>query len=182
METRIWRLCQLAAASALVSTAALAQADSTARVDAPWRPFVGCWASASFNIPGPIACVVPTRDANTVELIELVRDTIRNRTLVHASGAADAHTDHSCAMTDSTRWSADQRRLYAEVAVICTGDATRRWSTLYAMTQPDGFARIESTVFGKEITARIVTFTALDENPPLPADIRDQLPAALDPQ
>ncbi len=172
---------QFVAVSAMAVTIAAAQTDTTVRTDDRWRPFLGCWATASsYNMLGPTVCVVPTTDANIVEFVSVVRDSIIDRTLVGALGYEHASRSGNCTASDSVRWSLDQRRLTTRDVVTCGGSAVQQGSSLYTVTRPDAFTRVESTTAGGITSMRALTFTALGQTPALPLDVEARLPIVND--
>ncbi len=160
---------------AISASAALAQQDTSVRIDARWRPFMGCWASFIATSRGPDVCVIPTRDSNTVELIALVGDSIISRAPVSAAAARQTSAANECAGFESARWSIDDRRAYTFASYKCRVTGRRQWSSLYSMTSPTTFSRIESLTNDAGTSLRTINFVALDTTPQLPTDIQRRL-------
>ncbi len=181
MQSLASALLRVLAASAIAISVGAAQSDTTIRTDDRWRPFFGCWATASsYNMLGPTVCVVPTTRANIIELVSVVRDSIVDRALVGATSDEHVSGGDNCVVVNAAQWSLDQRRVSTRTVVTCAGIAVRQSSHLYTMIRPDAFTRIESMTADGNTTLRAVTFTALGDVPAVPADVKARLPLGHD--
>ena len=164
--------------AAIAASPALAQQDTTVRLDARWKPFTGCWASFVSDVRGPDVCVIPTRDSSVVELVALRRDSVLSRSTVTASERRETSGANECTGFESARWSLDDRRMYLLASYKCRGTGRRQCSSMYTMNSSTTFSRMESSTNDAGTTLRTINFVALDTAPHLPEELRRRLPDA----
>ncbi len=165
----------LIASALLTATTAVAQRDSTVRIDPRWRAWLGCWTTSAAGAPGPDVCLLPTRDRNTIELVTVVGDSIAPATMLTASGERVARTKDGCTGWDLARWSDDDRRLYMESEYSCAGGAPQRITGLLSH-QGDSFSQIEGVKTRSTTAVRIVRFDLMSDSLGLPDAIVRRLP------
>jgi hypothetical protein len=176
--SRALHLSAALTALALVSSAGLAQPDSTAGAEANWRGFLGCWTTAVGSYLGPDTCLLPTTDPYTIELVTINADSIASRTLVSSNGAKIRITRDGCTGWESGRWSLDERRLYTEAVFSCNGGGPQQSRGLYAMTARNAFSRIESLKTRSSTGVRVISFVSFSDTLGLPAEVQRRMPVA----
>jgi hypothetical protein len=169
-------LAGVVATLCVTSLPVLAQRDSTVRIDARWRGYLGCWATTSAAVRGPDVCLVPTADSTTVDLVVLRQDSVMSVTQVTSSGARVNRVVDGCSGWESGRWSADERRLYTHAHYTCPGRAPQVSSGMYAMSARFTFSRIERTEAGGADGVRLVTFSSGIADSVLPDSVARRLP------
>ncbi len=158
-------------------TAALAQRDTTMRIDPRWRAYLGCWSTSAAGAPGPDICLLPTRDRNTVELVTVIGDSIVPAKTLTASGERVSRTKDGCTGWELARWSDDDRRLYLESEFNCGGGTPQRVAGMFAH-HGDSFSQIESVKARSTTAVRVVRFDLLSDSLGLPPAILRRLPMA----
>ncbi|MBC7841528.1 MAG: hypothetical protein H7099_04425 [Gemmatimonadaceae bacterium] len=167
----------VACASLALASIAHAQQDTTVRIDEHWRAYLGCWATSSGGVSGPMVCVAPTSAAQTVEFITVVGDSIVSTTPVTASGARVELTRDKCAGWESGRWSLDERRLYTHSEFICPGGSAQKQDGLLTMRYADTFSRIEGVKTRGGARTRVVHFQLEIDSTLYPKSIVSRIPS-----
>ncbi len=176
MKTRTIFLAAAAASALLGATPVTAQQKTAPVVDERWRAYLGCWSSYAGNVKGPNVCVVPTADANTVELLAIAGDSIVSTTPVSASGTRVPRTKDGCTGWEEGTWSADDRRLYTRAEYTCEGGSLQKSSAMYSFSPLGDFSRIEGVKTRSANAVRIITFRTLGDGLALPAAVTLRLP------
>ena len=140
MTTRM-RAGMLGAAAGLlfVATPAAAQGQGPR-----WQAWLGCWqtsALASTPMDAPagesMLCVVPTGEAEAVEIVSVSADQIESRSTIRADGAQHPTQREGCSGWESASWSSTGTRLYLRSEFTCEGGIQRTSSGMMAFS-PDG--------------------------------------------
>lgn len=167
----------LAAASVALASVAHAQQDTTVRIDEHWRAYLGCWATLSGGVTGPMVCVVPTSAAQTVEFVTVVGDSIVSTVPVTASATRVARTRDKCTGWESGRWSLDERRLYTHAEFTCPGGTVQQQDGLLTMRYADTFSRIEGVKTRGGLRTRVVHFDLEMDSTLYPKAIAARIPS-----
>ncbi|MDZ7632833.1 MAG: hypothetical protein U5K74_16210 [Gemmatimonadaceae bacterium] len=175
LSSRAMRSALLACVAAGSAIAAHAQRDDSAPIDARWRAYLGCWSTSAAGLPGPTVCLLPTRDAATVELVSLVGDSISPAARLTANGQKIAREKDGCSGWETVRWSSDDRRLYTESEFSCSDGVPQRTTGLLAH-QGTGFLQIEGVKTRSTTGIRVMRFEAFADSAGLPDAIRRRLP------
>ncbi len=177
--SRTHRLAIAVAGAMLSAGTALAQQDSTVRIDERWRAYLGCWETRTADFAGPLVCVVPTSAPGTVELVTIVSDSVLNRTSITAAGERVRVTRDGCTGWETGRFSADDRRIYTTAEFTCAGGVTQQTQSLFSMVRRDAFARVDGIRTRSGATAvRLINFTAVTvDSTDVPPDIASKLPS-----
>lgn len=155
-----------------------AQQDTTVRIDARWRAYLGCWSTVASGERGPDVCFVPTSDSQTVERLLVSGDSILERSSVSSAGRRVERRQDGCTGWESGQWSADDRRLYTRTEFTCDGGRALVSTGLYAMVLPHQFSRIEGVTTRTGRGVRAIRFGTLPYTVALPDSIARRLPAA----
>lgn len=169
-------------AGALVGLAAAplaAQQPSAAR---GWQGWIGCWtAEANRSSPivlagGPFVCVLPTSDANVVEVATVADGKVVSRQHIDASGEARPIDAKDCTGTKLGHWSADGRRLFLKADAVCGGTALTT-TGIISMT-PDGeWLDIQSNAAGGGSSLRVIRYADAGMPSSIPTEIASVLNA-----
>lgn len=171
------RMRAVAFALGLVVAAAPARAqDSQGVIDEHWRGYLGCWSTSVAGAPGPMVCLVPTADRQTVEMMTVVGDSITSSTPISATGTKVQRSRDGCTGWETGRWSMDERRLYTTAEYTCGDGVTQQSSGLFAMQGSDTFSRVEGVKTKSGMRVRIVRFDAQNDSAIIPASIARRLP------
>lgn len=173
---RIGRFTVLLVLSVTAARLASAQQDTTVRIDARWRPYVGCWQTMIGTMVGPAICIAPTADSNTVEMLSISHDSIATRRPISTSGVDVSQTRGACSGTERATWSADERRIYTRAEYTCPGGAPQRWTGLYSMNYIDAFAYVGGYAVGRRRSVRTIQFVALTDLAGIPGEVVRRLP------
>lgn len=174
--SRTLRISAALAGALLASTPALAQRDSTIRIDPRWRAYLGCWNTSAGTVPGPDVCLLPTSNPNRVEMVTVIGDSIGTPIVISATGDKVSSTKDGCAGWELARWSADDRRLYTQAEYTCPGGQPQRISGMLAH-KGDTFAHIEGVKTRSTTGVRVITFDFVTDSAGLPSAIRSRMPA-----
>ncbi len=163
----------------LAAGTAFAQQDSSVRIDARWRAYLGCWETRSADYNGPLTCLVPTASPATIEVVTIVGDTVLDRTTVSATGDRVRVTRDGCSGTETGQFSADDRRVYTTANFTCDGGVTQQTQSLFSMVRRDAFVRVDGLKTRTGATAvRLITFTAVTvDSADVPASVARRLPS-----
>lgn len=171
------RIRAMAFALGLLIAAAPAHGqDAQVAIDEHWRGYLGCWSTSVSGAPGPMVCLVPTSDRQTVDMMTIVGDSITSSTPISATGTRVQRTRDGCTGWESGRWSLDERRLYTTAEYTCADGVTQQSSGMFAMQGSDMFARIEGLKTRGGTRVRIVRFDAQNDAAIVPAAITRRLP------
>jgi hypothetical protein len=132
--------CAFAATLAgLLASAAVPASAQTARPDARWQAWLGCWSPAGSLIraigkaQSSVVCVVPTSTASAVDVVTVSDGKIVDRTHVDTDGQPHAISKDGCSGWQSAKWSPSARRVYLKSEYSCSGAPTTHISAVYAM-------------------------------------------------
>ncbi len=145
-----------------------------------WNAWLGCWsASPSDNMSSVaptahIVCVVPTADANVVDVTAIADGTVLSRDRIDASGRPHIIDSNNCTGSESARWSADGRRVFLQSAVTCDG-VPNRMSAVLAITGDGEWIDARSTSAGTSPMVRVAHYHDIG----LPATVPAELAQAM---
>ncbi len=170
------------AAAMLATTVAVAQQDSAPRFDARWRAFIGCWATSTGEQVGPMVCIMPTRDSQTVEFVQVAGDSIVSREPLTASGERVTIDRADCTGWMSGIWSADDRRLFMRSDARCGSGPSVTMSSIYSFDNYRMFTRVERAATPAGAAVRVTRLTAVSAVADVPPVVQsvlaiDSLPA-----
>ena len=169
----------LAAAMAFVALGgAGAQQAGTA---AHWQAWLGCWTASapgtaygSAQFAAPIVCVVPTSNADVVEIATIADGKVIKRDSIDASGREKALRSPDCEGVQMARWSADGRRAYLSSTSSCSGLVTKATSIL-AVTPAGDWLDIRGVAAGGGENVRVARYRDIGIPNSVPADIAEVL-------
>jgi hypothetical protein len=170
----------LLAGMMFAAASAHAQQDTTVRIDEHWRAYLGCWASSSGGVSGPLVCVVPTASPQTVEFMTVVGDSILSTVPLTASGSRVELRRNGCSGWESARWSIDERRLYTHAEFTCGDGSKQVQQSMISIRNPDSFSRIEGVKSGRGSLSRVVRFDLQTVPGIYPASIAARIPSVHD--
>lgn len=119
-----------------VSGASPLRAQSTG-LDARWRAWLGCWQSSESPANGQssLVCVIPAgRASSGVNVITFANGKELSREQLRATGDKVPVAKEGCNGWETAQWSADNRRVYVESELTCTGGLKRTSTGLIAMS------------------------------------------------
>ena len=177
--TRIRSTGAMFAAGMLIAAAsAHAQQDRTVRIDEHWRAYLGCWATSTATVPvGPMVCVVPTSNAQTVEFVTVDGDSVISTTPFTASGSRVELTRNGCSGWESARWSIDERRLFSQAEYTCADGSKQQQQSIISMRYADTFTRIDGIRSGKGYLARVMHFQVIMDSSVVPPAVASRIPS-----
>lgn len=158
MTTTSARFTAALAASLALAAPLLAQRDGSMPIDARLRAFVGCYATRSAGIGGPMVCVVPTANAQSVELVTIANDSVASTVPIDASGEKVTRTRGDCTGWERGTFSGDERRLFVQSELTCANGPLQKMSALYAVKDNMGFTRVEAVQTRGNAGVRVVNF------------------------
>ena len=128
-----------------------------------WQSWLGCW-SAGPSIGGiapsdaaPLVCIVPTSDANVVEIATLDGEKVVATQRIDASGRALPMNATGCAGTQRAQWSADGRRVYLRAVATCEG-VERVTSGIIAMSATGEWLDVQGVAAEGEEGVRVARY------------------------
>jgi hypothetical protein len=173
--------------AALMGTIALAapasaQGTGTARADARWSAWLGCWtpADAATRLTGTpggrIVCVVPAAGTSAVDIVTIAARQIVSREHLEATGAERKAERDGCTGWERARWSQDGRRIYLRSEFICADGAKRASSGLMAMSVTGEWLNVAGVTMGGNTGTRVLRHQAVDVTTNVPQDVASALP------
>ncbi len=169
-------------AGALVAIAGVPLAAQQAAVTKGWQGWIGCWAtqsSASSPIAlagGPFVCVLPTSDANVVDVATVAEGKVIARQRIDASGKALPIDAKECTGTKLGHWSADGRRVFLRADAVCGGTSLTTTGIL-AMTPNGEWLDIQSNAAGGGSSLRVIRYADAGMPSSIPTEIASVLNA-----
>ncbi|MDQ2665509.1 MAG: hypothetical protein M3Z05_05825, partial [Gemmatimonadota bacterium] len=146
-----------------------------------WQAWVGCWTSAapgesygSSQFAAPIVCVVPTSNADVVEVATIADGKVAKRDTIDASGMAKAIQTKDCQGSQVARWSADERRVYLSSASTCFGMKSTV-SSILAMSDKGEWLDVRGVKANEGENVRVARYRDIGLPSSIPAEITDQL-------
>src|SRR2546430_14098273 len=141
MRTTILRSAIVALSATALALAMPATSRAQQYVAGPrWLGWLGCWSPTPSDRQQEsgaeatrIVCVMPTSDADVVEIAAIADGKIVSRDRIDASGRTQAIDTNGCRGTQSARWEGDGRRVYLKSQLTCEGMQTDM-SAILAMT------------------------------------------------
>jgi hypothetical protein len=159
------------AASALFATTSGAQSNAGPR----WQAWIGCWTAAPATgqiglASGPTVCVVPTADANVVEIATIGDGKVISRDRLDASGAESPINAKNCSGVQKAQFSADERRLYLRAATTCDGMKSAT-SAILAMTAQGEWIDVRNVKAYGDDNVRVARYRDVGVPSTVPTDI-----------
>ncbi len=159
--------------AAAVSNALAAQSAGATR----WQALTGCWspvrASQSSFIAveqSEVVCVVPTSNADAVQLTMLAEGKIVSTDTIDASGREHAISDKGCTGVRRAQWSADERRVFLNSRFTCSGVASST-SAVLALTAQGEWLDVRGLKSGQEENVRIARYNDVGIPSGVPSEI-----------
>ena len=161
-------------------------APSVARAqDGPrWRAWIGCWSavapasttSSTAEQGSPILCVLPTQDADVVDIAAISDGKVVSRDRLDASGRAQAIDAGGCTGSTRASWSDDRRRVFLRSNVTCQGQASET-SAILAMANGGGgeWIDVRSVTAGGNSEVRVARYRDAGLPSSIPSDIASAL-------
>ncbi len=167
--SRAFALVATTVVSTLLASAAPLAAQ---RVDARWRPFLGCWSagtSAPRNLDGsPTAanaiCVAPATSGSGVEISTIADGKTTQSDPLVASGAQVRRTRDGCDGWEMATWSQDAHRVLLRSEFTCPGGDVRRSSGILGFSPAAEFLQVHGISVGGKQAVRVATFPALESD------------------
>lgn len=165
----------LLVAAALAATAAPGAAQEAGP---RWQAWLGCWESSALaSAPVDAAagarmlCVVPTAEADAVEVVSVSGGGIASRSLIRADGAQHATEREGCTGWESAAWSADGTRLYLRSEFDCAGGVERRSSGMMAFSPAGDWIDVQAVTAGGNSGVESVRYRPVAGTAEIPADL-----------
>jgi hypothetical protein len=183
--------CVLVAAVASVGSAQQ-PIQQTARLDARWQPWIGCWQPAPQQSAGaalfvaprsdaPLVCVVPATGASTssaVNVVTVANGRITARDTIQATGQNVARTKDNCTGVERADWSANGRRLYVTSDFTCPGGIKRTSSGLFAISPTGEWVNVQGVDVGGNRGIRTLRYADAGTPSTLPSEVAEALHGA----
>jgi hypothetical protein len=164
----------LLASSILLVAALAAPAQTGAQADTRWLPFQGCW-RATQATPGSLTCVVA--DGEGMRMIALNNGSIISETRLNANGRSRAVSQEGCSGTETTRWSANNRRVYTSTQMNCGSQIARNSTGILALLSAREWVSINAIAVDKEAAIRTVRYELVEAPTSVPESILESLRA-----
>lgn len=168
----------VAAAAAAVLLAVQPAAAQEAMGGPRWQAWLGCWestAQASAPVDAPeetgMVCVVPTADADAVEIITVEGGAIDSRSTLRADGEQHAAAREGCAGWDRVDWSADGTRAYLHSEYTCEGGLERRSSGVMALAPSGDWIDVRAVTAGGNSGVHAVRYRSVTRTEGIPAEL-----------
>ena len=150
-----------------VSSPRVGQAQSVAAAshDARFQPWLGCWTPAGSMAPVQVVgaetlgspartmvCVVPGATATGIEIINFAGGAVVEKTVIDPSRSI-AKTVDACSGAETSKWSADGRRLLMRGEFVCANGAKRVETGIMSMDVDGQWVQAQSVALnGKSST------------------------------
>jgi hypothetical protein len=190
MRTTV-RLAALVIVAALGTSlpAASQNAGRSARSDARWEPWLGCWTPADAGRVGQDVqvCVVPTADEAGVMMLTVAGDRTILEERIVADRAPRPVEENGCEGSRQSRWAEHGNRLFTTATLRCTGQPAQETSGIAALltssqwldiqvVDTDGRQAVRTRRYARSSLARPASVAdALRDLPPTPPVPRSTL-------
>jgi hypothetical protein len=169
----------LSAAAGLV----LVAAPAAAQEQGPrWQAWLGCWqtsALASTPADAPrgtgMLCVVPSAEAEAVEVVSVSAGEIESRSTIRADGAQHPTEREGCSGWESANWSTTGTRLYLRSEFTCEGGVQRTSSGMMAFSPDGDWIDVQSVSAGGNSGVQAERYRAVGADAAIPADLASSI-------
>ena len=111
------------------------EAETEAREDTRWLPWLGCWEPAgepSEDGAEILVCILPVSDG--VEISTLADGEVMGSEFIQADGSTQPAAEGGCEGTREARWSGDNRRVYVHSDLRCGEGVHRSTAGVFSIT------------------------------------------------
>jgi hypothetical protein len=155
---------------AAVPVAGFAQ---TARLDARWTPYLGCWRlyqdnRRTFDMPvsdALMVCVAPSTDNSGVALTTYADGRTILTQNIAADGLALPVNEADCQGTQTTEWSRDGERMFTTAELSCNGRPKRHISGVTVIVKGPTWVDVQATDVDGDTQVRIRRYRRAIERP-----------------
>jgi hypothetical protein len=152
----------------LLSSAGPAGAQSAARIDPRFQPWIGCWRTMDTGVgleeldgekQPTRACVVPSASIRgTVDIALFYRDSLMSRTTVPAAGAPRPRSIDECEGSEAATWSPDGAQLILRAELSCARGVKRVETGMMAMNGSGQWVQFQHMTVGKNEATTVARF------------------------
>ena len=144
-------------ASALV-VIGVTPAPSSAGMRQDWSAWLGCWQPTGADAqPGVFVCLLPGQDEQSVRMLTIAGNTVREETTIRPDGVARPTSEGGCNGAETATWSSDRRRVYIRTELEC-GSIGRTATSVMAFVASNEFIDAQAITVENQHTGRAVRY------------------------
>jgi len=142
-------------------------------VDARWQAWLGCWqrSEAPVDARSLLVCVVPASGSSAVNVVTIADGKEVTRERLQATGARLPIAKYGCDGWETTRWSADSRRVYLRSELTCVGGLQRTSIGVLAFSSTGEWLDIQGVIAAGAPSLRGIRYRDAGIPPGVPAEI-----------
>jgi hypothetical protein len=133
-------------------------APSRAAVRQDWSAWLGCWQPTGTDAqPGVLVCLLPGQDEQSVRMLTIAGNTVREETTIRPDGVARPAAEGGCTGAETATWSSDRRRVFIRTELEC-GSIDRTATSVMAFVASNEFIDAQAVTVEKQHTGRAVRY------------------------
>jgi hypothetical protein len=173
-----FRAPMMALLAAILGIAPLTAQGSAPAPDPRWLPWIGCWvpSGATEDAAPSVAgvhrvCVMPARDSDGVDVVNIADGQIISRVRIDATGERRPVSREGCTGWESARWSAGAERVFVRSELTCSGSIARTSSGIIAIASPSDWVDVQVVAVGDQRSTRILRYRSVADTTALAREI-----------